>query len=147
MIRLSELSSLNLAYTLSERRSMSPITRRGFALATLIALSAIPAFPQGRRYDRARDFVSRVQKNLRRAERFTPPNEKEKERYHNAQQHLSEFDRKLSEGQFDKDKLDEAIDDVKNVVEHNTLSSENRDVLTRDLQELRDLRRSRGESY
>ena len=105
------------------------------------------AFSQDRRYDRARDLVSRVQNNLRRAERFTPPNEKEKERYHNAQQHLSEFDRKLSQGRFDKDKLDQAIDDVKNVVEHNTLAAQDRDALSRDLQELRDLRRARGESY
>jgi hypothetical protein len=52
------------------------------------------AFSQDGRYGRARDLVSRVQKNLRHAERFTPPNEKEK-----------------------------------------------------DLQELRDLRRARGESY
>ena len=126
---------------------MPAISRRGFVIATLIVMVATLAFSQDRRYGRARDLVSRVQKNLRRAERFTPPNEKEKERYHNAQQHLSEFDRKLSEGRFDKDKLDEAIDDVKIVVEHNTLAAESRDVLSRDLEELRDLRKARGESY
>ena len=126
---------------------MPAISRRGFIIAALITLAATLAFPQSRRYDRARDLVSRVQNNLRRAERFTTPNEKERERYHNAQHHLSEFDRKLSQGRFDKDKLDEAIDDVKNVVEHNTLAAQDRDVLSRDLQELRDLRRARGESY
>jgi hypothetical protein len=126
---------------------MSAISRRGFVIATLLVTAATLAFSQDGRYGRARDLVNRVQKNLRHAERFTPPNEKEKERYHNAQQHLSEFDRKLSEGRFDKDKLDEAIDDVKNVVEHNTLAAESRDALSRDLQELRDLRRARGESY
>ena len=126
---------------------MSAISRRGFVIATLTMTVAALAFSQDGRYGRARDLVSRVQKNLRHAERFTPPNEKEKERYHNAQQHLSEFDRKLSEGRFDKDKLDQAIDDVKNVVEHNTLAAESRDVLSRDLQELRDLRGARGESY
>ncbi len=126
---------------------MPAISRRGFVIATLMMTAATLAFSQEGRYGRARDLVNRVQKNLRRAERFTPPNEKEKERYHNAQQHLSEFDRKLSEGRFDKDKLDEAIDDVKNVVEHNTLAAEDRDALSRDLQELRDLRRARGESY
>ena len=124
---------------------MPAISRRGFVIATLIMTVATLAFSQDGRYGRARDLVSRVQKNLRRAERFTPPNEKEKERYHNAQQHLSEFDRKLSEGRFDKDKLDQAIDDVKNVVEHNTLVAESRDVLSGDLQELRELRRARGE--
>jgi len=126
---------------------MPAISRRGFVIATLTMTVATLAFSQDGRYGRARDLVSRVQKNLRRAERFTQPNEKERERYHNAQQHLSEFDRKLSEGRFDKDKLDEAIDDVKNVVEHNTLAAESRDVLSRDLEELRDLRKARGESY
>lgn len=126
---------------------MPAISRRGFIIATLITLAATLAFPQGRRYDRARDLVSRVQNNLRRAERFTRPSGKERERYYNAQRHLSQFDRKLSQGRFDKDKLDEAIDDVKNVVENNTLSAQDRDVLSRDLQDLRDLRRARGESY
>ena len=80
---------------------MPAISRRGFVIATLTMTVATLAFSQDGRYGRARDLVSRVQKNLRRAERFTQPNEKERERYHNAQQHLSEFDRKLSEGRFD----------------------------------------------
>jgi hypothetical protein len=110
-------------------------------------LAAIPGAHAQDRYGTARGLVDRVQRNLRHAESFTPPSGKEKERYHNAQHHLSEFDRKLSEGKFDKDRLDEAIDDVKNVVEHNTLAPESRDVLTRDLNELRELRRTRGSSY
>jgi len=122
------------------------ISRRRFAFGGMTLAAAGLAVAQGR-YGTARGLVNRVQENLRRAERFTHPNEKEKERYHNAQQHLSQFDRKLSEGKFDKDKLDEAMDDVKNVVENNTLSPEHRDVLTRDLAELRELRRTRGESY
>jgi hypothetical protein len=124
---------------------MQIASKRCFLLAVLI-LVAVVAYAQGR-YGNARGLVNHVQENLRRAERFTPPNDKEKERYHNAQHHLSEFDRKLSEGKFDKDKLDEAIDDVKNVVENNTLSAEDRDKLARDLGELRELRRTRGEGY
>jgi hypothetical protein len=116
------------------------------ALATLLILIAAGAYAQGR-YRNARGLVEHVQRNLRRSEDFTPPNEKERERYHNAQHHLSEFDRKLSEGQFDKDKLDTVIDDVKNVVEHNTLAVDDRDKLTRDLGELRELRRTRGADY
>jgi hypothetical protein len=116
------------------------------ALATLLILVTPGAYAQGR-YRNARGLVERVQRNLHRSEDFTPPNEKERERYHNAQHHLSEFDRKLSEGQFDKDKLDTAIDDLKNVVEHNTLAVDDRDKLTRDLGELRELRRTRGADY
>lgn len=125
---------------------MQSKSRWSVALATLLIASAAISYAQGR-YGNARGLVDRVQRNLRRAEHFTPPSDKEKERYHNAQHHLSEFDRKLSEGQFDKDKLDTAIDDVKNVVEHNTLSPEDRDLLTRDLGELRELRRTRGAAY
>lgn len=125
---------------------MPSISRWGVIFATLLLAMAAPSYAQGR-YGTARGLVERVQRNLRRAENFTPPNEKERERYHNAQRHLSEFDRKLSEGQFDKDKLDEVIDDVKNVVEHNTLEAEDRDKLSRDLAELRELRRTRGAAY
>jgi C4-type Zn-finger protein len=125
---------------------MQSISKRGALFATLLIAVSATAYAQGR-FGNARGLVDRVQRNLRRAEEFTPPNEKERERYHNAQHHLSEFDQKLSEGQFDKDKLDEVIDDMKNVVEHNTLAAEDRDKLTRDLGELRELRRTRGEAY
>jgi hypothetical protein len=125
---------------------MQTISQRASAFAFLLMAAVTIAYAQGGRYDTARELVDRVQHNLRRAEHFTPPNEKEKERYHNAQHHLSEFDQKLREGKFDKDKLDGAIDDMKNVVEHNTLSAEDRDTLSRDLHELRELRERRGES-
>jgi len=125
---------------------MRSISRHLLAIAILMIAVTGANYAQGR-YGTARGLVDRVQKNLRHAEHFTSPNDKEKERYHNAQHHLSEFDRKLSEGKFDKDKLDEAIDDVKNVVENNSLSPESRDALTRDLGELRELRRTRGAAY
>jgi len=90
-----------------------------------------------------RDLVARVQDDLERAADFTRNNEKERERYHNAQHHLSEFDRKLRDGHFDKDKLDEAIDDLKNLVANNTLESRDRDQLGRDLADLRVMRDTR----
>ena len=104
-------------------------------------------FGRGGQYGIARGLVDRVQRDLRRAERFSRPRGREQERFYNATRHLSEFDRNLSRNKFDKDKLDEAIDDVKNVVEHNSLSPNERDVLFRDLTDLRDLRRARGASY
>ena len=90
-----------------------------------------------------RDLVARVQDDLQRAADFTRNNEKERERYHNAQHHLSEFDRKLRDGHFDKDKLDDAIDDLKNLVANNTLESRDRDELARDLEDLRVMRDTR----
>jgi len=75
----------------------------------------------------ARDVVDRVQADLERAADFTRNNGKESERYHNVQHHLSEFDREMRRRHFDKDKLDVAIDDPKNVVRNNTLESKDRD--------------------
>ena len=95
-------------------------------------------------YRRAREMVGRVQRDLERAERFSRAQGRQRERFENAQRHLSEFDARLSSGDFDKDKLDTAIDDVKNVVENNTLPPRARDDLRDDLRYLRRLRAVRG---
>ena len=87
-----------------------------------------------------RGLVDRVQNDLRRAERIERQHGKEVARYENAQRHLSDFDRSLVRGRFDKGKLSASIDDVKNVVDHNTLDPENRDALISDLSDLRRLR-------
>ena len=95
---------------------------------------------QAQGYDRARDLVARVLDDLRRAADFTRNNEKERVRYENVQHHLSEFDRDLRRDHFDKGKLDQAIDDLKNVVQNNTLGPRDRDALAADLSDLRTLR-------
>jgi len=103
-------------------------------------------------YSYARDVVSRAQNDLRRAADFARESAAMKkgdqtDRYRNAQESLSKVDRKLSDGKFDKDDMQKAIDDVKHVVEHNTLSSEDRDALQNDLRELRLLKESHGKRY
>jgi hypothetical protein len=107
------------------------------------ALAAIGVSLFGQDSDRARDLVARVQSDLQRAAEFTRNNEKERERYHNVQNHLSEFDRELRRGKWEKDKLDQAIDDLKNVVKNNTLESHDRDALAADLSDLRTMRDTR----
>jgi hypothetical protein len=72
-------------------------------------------------------------------------NDKERERIDNARKHLSDFDRNLSENKFDEGRLNSAIDDVKNVLENNTLEARDRDALTKDLADLRRVRELRGE--
>lgn len=125
--------------------------RASLLSAALLFGLAFPAFPQSGAYANARALVSRIQDDLRRATSLLEPTRKQRERYDreherydNAQRHLSDFDRNLSQGKFDKGKLDTAINDLKNVVEHNTLSSQDRDALTADLRDLRDLRSRRG---
>ena len=115
------------------------ISRRT-ALTRLVA-SAIAGSTLLRAQDgRIRDLVARVQDDLQRAADFTRNNEKERERYHNVQHHLSEFDRELRVGKFDKGKLEDAIDDLKNVVKNNTLEARDRDALAVDLSDLRTMR-------
>ena len=84
-----------------------------------------------------RSLIDRTQNDLRQAEDFERHHGKEVTRYQNAQRHLSEFDKDLTKGHFDKGKLDTAITDVKNVVENNTLNPEGRDALGNDLRDLR----------
>lgn len=95
---------------------------------------------QGQDFNRARDLVSRVQDDLQRAADFTRNNDKERSRYENVQHHLSEFDRELRRDHFDKGKLDDSIDNLKDVVRNNTLESHDRDALASDLSDLRTLR-------
>ena len=87
-----------------------------------------------------RATIDRTQTDLRRAEDFERHHGKEIARYDNAQKHLSEFDRDFTRGHFDRGKLDAAIDDMKNVVEHNTLTPTDRDALAADLRDLRVMR-------
>ena len=56
------------------------------------------------------------------------------------QRKLSEFDRDLSRGHFDKGKLDGAIDELRDVMKNNTLESHDRDTLASDLADLRTLK-------
>jgi hypothetical protein len=91
-------------------------------------------------FARARDLVARVQDDLQRAANFTRTKDKERQRYENVQHHLSEFDRELSRGHFDKGKLSASIDNLKDVVKNNTLESHDRDALAKDLSDLRTLR-------
>jgi len=103
-----------------------------------VAGTGLRAF--GQDFDRARGLVSRVQDDLQHAADFTRNNEKERVRYENVQHHLSEFDRELTRSHFDKGKLDDAINDLKNVVRNNTLNPRERDALAADLSDLRTLR-------
>lgn len=120
------------------------ISRRVAARLLLLgALTGTCLMVYGQEHANARDLVDRVQSDLQRAADFTANNHKEQERYHSVQHHLSEFDRELKRGKFDKGKLDAVIDDLKDVVKNNTLESRDRDALAADLADLRILRDTR----
>ena len=87
-----------------------------------------------------RAVVDRTQQDINRSMEFERHKGKEITRYDNAEHHLSDFDRDLTRGHFKKGKLNQAITDVKNLVDHNTLDPELRDALTADLRDLRVMR-------
>jgi hypothetical protein len=124
---------------------------RAAILALGLSLAAPAILPAGarieaqsERFDHGRDTISRTQSDLRRAASFHPNSKKEQERFKNAQHHLSELDRHFVKGKFDKGTMDSAIEDIQNVLDHNTLQSQDRDALMQDINDLRALRSNRG---
>jgi hypothetical protein len=114
------------------------------AIVPVIGPAGSAAFAQSPRFDDARQVVGRTQVDLDRAASFLRGNKKEQDRLRNAQKHLSEVDRHMAKGKFDKDTLDSAIGDIQSVLDHNVLQSQDRDVLMRDVTELRGIRSERG---
>ncbi|MGA2183145.1 MAG: hypothetical protein ABSH47_08960 [Bryobacteraceae bacterium] len=127
---------------------MKLIIRRllfGFAAVLLVvAWGESRAMAQEGAYSDARQLVQRVQQDLHHVMHRGTRTDKERERIEAAQKHLSDFDRNLSNNKFAKDRLDEAIDDVKNVADNNTLEARDRDALNADVNDLRQLREVRG---
>jgi hypothetical protein len=72
----------------------------------------------------------------------------QQERYDHAIIHLQQFAERLHErGHFDKGKLDQAINDVQNVIDHNPMSPGAHELLVRDVTELRRLRERFDDRY
>jgi len=109
-------------------------------MALLFALTGAGWTLHAQDFDRARDLVRRVQNDLHQAEYYTRSNEKERMRYENVEHRLDEFDHGLHHDRFDKGKLNDAINNLKDVVQKNTLEGRERDALISDLSDLRTLR-------
>jgi ABC-type transporter Mla subunit MlaD len=123
----------------------SVVVGLGVVLVTpVIQPGAVAAFAQTFRYEDARDVIGKTQRDLEQAATFLENNHKERDRLRNAQKHLSELDRHFAKGKFDKDTLDSAIGDIQSVLDHNVLHSRDRDVLMRDVTDLRAIRAQRG---
>jgi len=104
----------------------------------LIAVGLVFAGSHGRDrdYSELRSLVDRVQSDLRAASDLEH-GDKQRDRYHNAQDNLSKFDRNLAKGKFDKGALGHSIDSLNDILEHNTLQASSRDLLRRDLADLK----------
>jgi hypothetical protein len=91
-----------------------------------------------------RGLIDRTQNDLRAAADLEHPKKDQRQRYSDAQGHLSTFDRKLTRGKFDKGELNKAISKIKDILNKNVLQASTRDALTRDLSDLQAARARRG---
>ncbi len=118
----------------------------GLGLSIGVATPVVAApygFQYGDRFGDIRGLVDRTQSDLRQSSELEHNNGDQRDRYRNAQKHLSTFDRHLTKGHFDKGALDSAIDTLKAILDKNTLQASARDALTRDIQDLRAAREHR----
>jgi len=109
--------------------------RRFFILAALATVMlARPAHDA--EFADLRSLVDKTQTDLKTASDLQHGN-KQNDRYHKAQDHLSKLDKSLSHGKYNKGALNDSIDGVKSILDHNTLQASARDALARDLTELK----------
>lgn len=87
-------------------------------------------------YSDLRSLVDKTQTDLRAASELAHGN-KQNDRYHKAQDHLSKLDRSLSHHKYNKGEMNDSIDELKSILDHNTLQARSRDALANDLTELK----------
>jgi hypothetical protein len=117
---------------------------RGSLITALLVLLFAPAqmaFAQGDEYTEARNLVQRVQDDLHT---LHPNGHKDRDRINDALKHLSDLDRKFTKDQFSKGPLSDAIGNVQDILDHNTLETRERDMLNADIHNLRELRLYKG---
>jgi hypothetical protein len=119
----------------------------GMTLATGVPLMAGTGYQDygrdhGRGYEHEglRRLIERTQQDLQMAAESGNSDHDQRQRYHDAQKHISDFDRHLTKGHFDKDELDHVIGDVQGVLDHNTLMAQSRNALLQDVTQLREAR-------
>jgi hypothetical protein len=98
------------------------------------------------RYPERRDMgpalLDRVRRDVDRAESesYRMASGGDHKRFNKLREELGEFEGKLASGRFDKHELDDTIKNLQRVVNDNRLEYRDRDVLARDLAELREFR-------
>ena len=119
------------------RLSATTMLASGLLLSMGTVVPAVAAPQYDSDLGRVRGLVDRTQSDLRAAAQMESIGEKQHARYRDAQKELSDFDRHLAKGRFDKDNLNHSIDKIKDVLDHNTLQASSRDALMHDIEDLR----------
>jgi hypothetical protein len=138
------------------------LLRGMIAAAVLISSTAMAQYPRGDRYYRDSDrgydrdygyerreggfnVIRAVERDLERAaSRGGYLRGRERGRIDRALRQLSDFDRELSRGRFDRHALDKAIERVDDVVRHSGLDYRERNILIGDVNRLREFRATGG---
>lgn len=96
-------------------------------------------------YDRSAQFlVNRVMSDLDQAARRAHLDGHEADHFNEVARNLQEFQARWARGKFDTGKLDKAIHNLEHLAEADRVRGRDRDMLTRDLYDLRDFRARRG---
>lgn len=142
-----------------EQKRLAETTRWAFrgalAFGLLLGISSpsLQAQPRwqdfGRSYWNSRSYyspapVSQTIRHLHQIAAYSSSTGRERKRFDNAIRSLYQFQDRYHRQRFDKDKLDQAIEDVQNIVNHNRLHPQARNLLWSDLGQLRGFRANRG---
>ena len=101
--------------------------------------------PRTNEYGRNQQFlVSRVMSDLNRAAERARVDGHEAKHFNEVARNLQDFQARWAQGKFDSGKLDKAIRNLEHLVEANRVRGRDRDMLARDVNELRQFRASRG---
>jgi len=99
---------------------------------------------QQRGYGNQTNVVRRALDDLNRAAASVRFDNRDRRSFNDAANNLQQFDERLATGRFDTGKLDRAIRSLDGLVRSRWMRNQDRDMLARDVAELRQFRATRG---
>ena len=93
------------------------------------------------------DLIGRVMSDLNRAASRAYLDGHERHHFDEVAGSLQDFQARLTRGKFDTGKLDKAIHNLEHLAQADRVRGDDRDMLTRDLNNLRQFRATRGYGY
>jgi len=95
-------------------------------------------------YGPSGSLIGEVLRDIDRAASNAWVDSHERKHFDEAAQKLQEFEDRWAQGNFDKGKLDKAIENLQHLADADQVRGRDRDILSRDLAELRQFRSTRG---
>jgi pantothenate synthetase len=108
--------------------------------AALLSLPALHA-------QRSGSMIDQVLSDIDRAANNAYLDNHERDHFNAVARELQEFDRRAGQGNFDKDRLDKAIENLDHIAHADRVSPQDREILQQDLGSLRSFRATRGGGY